>query len=150
KLSAGTAAQQAMAQDALNRWWWPALMMFGPPDADSVHSAQSAQWKIKMESNDSLRQRFVDQTVPQADYLGLRVPDPVLRWNADETHYAFGPIDWDEFHQVISGNGPCNRERLQARIDAWEEGAWVREAALAYAGKEAGRNQAAREATGRE
>ncbi|MGH7160687.1 MAG: 1,2-phenylacetyl-CoA epoxidase subunit PaaA [Acetobacteraceae bacterium] len=150
KLSAGTAAQQAMAQDALNRWWWPALMMFGPPDADSVHSAQSAQWKIKMESNDSLRQRFVDQTVPQADYLGLRVPDPELRWHAEDGHYAFGPIDWDEFREVIGGNGPCNRERLQARIDAWEEGAWVREAALAYAGKEAVRNQAARAEAGRE
>ncbi|MDE3121385.1 MAG: 1,2-phenylacetyl-CoA epoxidase subunit A [Paracoccaceae bacterium] len=144
KLSAGTAAQKAMAQDALNRWWWPALMMFGPPDADSVHSAQSTQWKIKMESNDSLRQRFVDQTVPQADYLGLRIPDPDLRWNAAAGHYAFGPIDWEEFQQVLSGNGPCNRERLQARIDAWEEGAWVREAALAYAGKQAGRKQAER------
>lgn len=139
KLSAGTPEQKAMAQDALNRWWWPSLMMFGPPDADSVHSVQSMQWKIKMESNDSLRQRFVDQTVPQADYLGLRVPDPALKWDAERGHYYFGPIDWEEFYEVIRGNGPCNRERLQARIDAWEEGAWVREAALAYAEKQAAR-----------
>ncbi|HJS86232.1 MAG TPA: 1,2-phenylacetyl-CoA epoxidase subunit PaaA [Acetobacteraceae bacterium] len=142
KLCAGTPKQKAMAQDALNRWWWPALMMFGPSDADSVHSAQSMQWKIKMESNDSLRQRFVDQTVLQAEYLGLAIPDPDLKWNAERGHYEFGPINWEEFYEVINGNGPCNRERLQARIDAWEEGAWVREAAAAYAEKRAAREEA--------
>ncbi|MBV8915829.1 MAG: 1,2-phenylacetyl-CoA epoxidase subunit A [Acetobacteraceae bacterium] len=141
KLCAGTPEQKAMAQDALNRWWWPALMMFGPSDAESVHSEQSLRWKIKMETNDSLRQRFVDQTVPQAEYLGLTVPDPQLKWNEERGHHDFGPIDWGEFYQVIKGNGPCNRERLQARIDAWEEGAWVREASIAYAEKRAGREQ---------
>ncbi|MBV8402016.1 MAG: 1,2-phenylacetyl-CoA epoxidase subunit A [Acetobacteraceae bacterium] len=142
KLCSGTPDQKAMAQDALNRWWWPALMMFGPSDADSIHSVQSMQWKIKMESNDSLRQRFIDQTVPQADYLGLAIPDPDLKWDADRGHYDFGPIDWEGFYEVINGNGPCNRERLQARIDAWEEGAWVREASVAYAEKQAAREQA--------
>ena len=142
KLCAGTAEQKAMAQDALDRWWWPALMMFGPPDADSVHSVQSMQWKIKMESNDSLRQRFVDQTVPQAEFLGLHIPDADLKWNEARGHYDYGQIDWEEFYQVIKGNGPCNRERLQARIDAWEEGAWVRGAARAYAEKQAAREQA--------
>jgi ring-1,2-phenylacetyl-CoA epoxidase subunit PaaA len=142
KLCAGTPEQKAMAQDALNRFWWPALMMFGPSDADSVHSVQSMRWKIKMESNDSLRQRFVDQTVPQAEYLGLTIPDTDLKWNAERGHYDFGPIDWEEFYEVIKGNGPCDRERLQARIDAWEEGAWVREASLAYAEKKAGPEQA--------
>jgi ring-1,2-phenylacetyl-CoA epoxidase subunit PaaA len=124
-----------MAQDALNRWWWPSLMMFGPPDADSVHSAQSMQWKIKLLSNDELRQRFVDQTVPQADYLGITMPDPDLRWNAERGHYDFGEIDWSEFREVLRGNGPCNRERMAARVAAWEEGAWVREAANAHAQK---------------
>ena len=142
KLCAGTPEQKAMAQDSLDRWWWPALMMFGPSDADSVHSEQSLRWKIKMETNDSLRQRFVDQTVPQAEYLGLTVPDPDLKWNEERKHYDFGSIDWDEFYRVIAGNGPCNRERLQARIDAWEEGAWVREASTAYAQKRAAREQA--------
>ena len=142
KLCAGTPEQKAMAQDSLDRWWWPALMMFGPSDAESVHSEQSLRWKIKMESNDSLRQRFVDQTVPQAEYLGLTVPDPDLKWNEERKHYDFGPIDWEEFYQVVGGNGPCNRERLQARIDAWEEGAWVREASTAYAQKRAAREQA--------
>ena len=135
KLCQGTAEQKALAQDALDRWWWPSLMMFGPPDADSVHSAQSAQWKIKLLSNDELRQRFVDQTVPQADYLGIRMPDPDLAWNAARGHYDFGAIDWTEFHEVLRGNGPCNRERLAARVQAWEDGAWVREAALAHARK---------------
>ncbi len=139
----GTAQQRAMVQDAVNRWWWPSLMMFGPPDADSVHSAQSAQWKIKILSNDELRQRFVDQTVPQADYLGISMPDPELKWNAEREHYDFGPIDWDELYNVVKGNGPCNRERLRARVKAWEEGAWVREAALAYAEKRAARAQKA-------
>src|SRR2546430_12649674 len=138
-LCRGTAEQKAMAQDALDRWWWPSLMMFGPPDAESVHSAQSARWKIKLLSNDELRQRFVDQTVPQADYLGIKMPDPLLRWNDVRGHYDFGPIDWDEFREVLKGNGPCNRDRLRALVKAWEDGAWVREAALAYAEKRAAR-----------
>ena len=141
-LCKGTPTQKAMAQDALNRWWWPSLMMFGPPDATSVHSAQSAQWKIKMLSNDELRQRFVDQTVPQADYLGIAMPDPELKWSAERGHYDFGPIDWDELYNVVKGNGPCNRERLQARVDAWEEGTWVRDAAMAHAEKHAARKAA--------
>jgi len=131
----GTAEQKAMAQDALDRWWWPSLMMFGPSDTESVHSAQSAAWKIKLLSNDELRQRFVDQTVPQAEFLRLRVPDPDLRWNETSGHYEFGPIDWAEFYSVIKGNGPCNRERLETRRKAWEDGAWVRDAALAHARK---------------
>jgi ring-1,2-phenylacetyl-CoA epoxidase subunit PaaA len=139
KLCKGTPEQKAMAQDALDRWWWPSLMMFGPPDAESVHSAQSARWKIKLLSNDELRQRFVDQTVPQAEYLGLRMPDPDLKWNEATGHYDFGPIDWSEFHAVLKGNGPCNKERLRARVQAWEEGRWVREAALAHADKRARR-----------
>jgi len=139
KLCHGTAEQKAMAQDALNRWWWPSLMMFGPPDAESVHSAQSAQWKIKILSNDELRQRFVDQTVPQAEYLALTVPDPKLAWNEARGHYGFGPIDWDELFNVVKGNGPCNRDRMRTRVKAWEEGAWVREAALAYAQKQPAR-----------
>ncbi len=141
-LSRGTAEQKAMAQDALNRWWWPSLMMHGPPDADSKHSAQSMQWKIKLFSNDELRQKFVDQTVPQAEYLGLTIPDPDLKWNAERGHYDFGKIDWDEFYNVIQGNGPCNRDRLRARVKAHEEGAWVREAAAAYAEKHAKRKAA--------
>jgi ring-1,2-phenylacetyl-CoA epoxidase subunit PaaA len=131
----GTSAQKDMAQDALNRWWWPSLMMFGPSDADSTHSAQSMKWKIKRFSNDELRQRFVDMTVPQADLLGLTIPDPDLKYNAETGHYEFGEIDWKEFWQVVSGNGPCNSERMKARIKAHEEGAWVREAAQAYARK---------------
>ena len=115
RLAGGSAAQQQMAQDALNRWWWPALMMFGPPDAASVHSAQSMAWKIKLNSNDELRQKFVDQTVPQAAYLGLTIPDPDLAWNAERGHYDYGAIDWDEFFQVVGGNGPCNRQRLRTR-----------------------------------
>ena len=142
KLCAGTPEQKAMARDALDRWWWPALMMFGPPDAESVHSEQSLRWKIKMDTNDSLRQRFVDQTVPQAEYLGLTVPDPDLAWNEDKGQYDFGAVNWTEFFDIIAGNGPCNRERLQARIDAWEDGAWVREASTAYAEKRAARAQA--------
>jgi ring-1,2-phenylacetyl-CoA epoxidase subunit PaaA len=135
----GTTEQKAMAQDALDRWWWPSVMMFGPSDAQSVHSAQSARWKIKLLSNDELRQRFVDQTVPQAQFLGLRIPDDDLAWNASREHYDYGAIDWDEFHAVIKGNGPCNRDRIRTRIDAWEDGAWVREAALAHAQKRAAR-----------
>ena len=134
-LSEGSEAQRDMAQDALNRWWWPALMMFGPPDSDSVHSAQSMAWKIKINSNDELRQKFVDQTAPQARYLGLTVPDPDLRWNEARGAYDFGAIDWDEFYQVLQGNGPCNAERMAARRKAHEDGAWVREAAAAHAAK---------------
>lgn len=134
-LCEGSEAQKDMAQDALNRWWWPSLMMFGPPDGASVHSAQSMAWKIKINSNDELRQKFVDQTAPQADYLGLSVPDPDLRWNADRGAYDFGEIDWDEFHQVLKGNGPCNAERMAARRKAHEDGAWVRAAAAAHAKK---------------
>jgi len=136
-LCRGTPEQKAMAQDALNRWWWPSVMMFGPPDAESVHSAQSAAWKIKILSNDELRQRFIDQTVPQADHLGITVPDPDLRWNEERGHYDFGAIDWDEFYSVIKGNGPCNRDRLRTRVKAWEDGAWVRDAAMAHAAKSA-------------
>jgi ring-1,2-phenylacetyl-CoA epoxidase subunit PaaA len=138
-LCRGTPEQKSMAQDALNRWWWPAVMMFGPPDAESVHSVQSMRWKIKLVSNDDLRQKFIDQTVPQAEYLGLTIPDPHLRWNEARGHYDIGPIDWDEFYNVIKGNGPCNRQRLATRKSAWEEGAWVREAALVHAEKQAAR-----------
>ena len=140
-LSKGTAEQKDMAQDALNRWWWPALMMFGPPDQESVNSAQSAQWKIKLFSNDELRQRMVDQCVPQAEYLGLTIPDPDLKWNAERGHYDFGAIDWSEFYEVLKGNGPCNRERLAARNKAWDDGAWFREGMQANADKHAQRRQ---------
>jgi ring-1,2-phenylacetyl-CoA epoxidase subunit PaaA len=133
----GTPEQKAMAQDALNRWWWPALMMFGPSDAESVNSAQSAQWRIKLFSNDELRQRMVDQTVPQIEYLGLTVPDPDLKLNAETGHYEFGAIDWSEFHDVLKGNGPCNRERLRTRVKAYEDGQWFRDALVAYADKHA-------------
>ncbi|MYM70038.1 1,2-phenylacetyl-CoA epoxidase subunit A [Pseudoduganella sp. FT55W] len=138
-LCRGTPAQKAMAQDALNRWWWPSLMMFGPSDAESVNSAQSAQWRIKLFSNDELRQRMVDQTVPQAEYLGLTIPDPDLRWNADTGHYDFGAIDWAEFQEVLKGNGPCNRERLRTRVKAWDDGEWFRDALVAHADKQAAR-----------
>ena len=136
-LCRGTAAQKRMAQDALDRWWWPSLMMFGPPDAESPNSAQSAAWRIKLASNDALRQKFIDQTVPQAAYLGLAIPDPQLTWNEESQHYEHGPIDWNEFAQVLKGNGPCNRERLRTRAKAWDDGAWFREALLAHAGKRA-------------
>ena len=138
----GTPEQKAMAQDALNRWWWPTVMMFGPPDDASVHSAQSMRWKIKLNSNDELRQKFVDEAVKQADYLDLKVPDADLKWNEARGHYDFGAIDWDEFFRVIKGNGPCNRERVATRKRAYDEGAWVREAALAHAEKKAARDQA--------
>lgn len=141
-LARGTPQQKAMAQDALNRWWWPSVMMHGPSDAESKHSAQSMQWKIKLFSNDELRQKFIDQTAPQAEYLGLAIPDPQLKWNPQRGHYDYGPIDWDEFHRVIQGNGPCNRDRLRARQQAHESGAWVREAAAAYAAKRAARKAA--------
>ena len=142
-LCRGTAEQKAMAQDALNRWWWPSLMMQGPPDAESKHSQQSMRWKIKLFSNDELRQKFIDQTVPQAEYLGLTIPDPDLKWNPERGHYDFGSIDWDEFYAVIQGDGPCNRDRLRTRVAAHEEGAWVREAAAAYAQKRTAREDAA-------
>jgi len=133
-LCRGTAEQKAMAQDALNRWWWPVLMMFGPPDQASQHSDTSTKWKIKRFSNDELRQKFIDATVPQAQYLGLTIPDPEMTQD-EQGHWRHGPIDWNEFKQVLAGNGPCNRERLAARRKAHEEGAWVREAAAAYAEK---------------
>jgi len=136
-LSHGSAEQKAMAQDALNRWWWPCLMMFGPPDAQSQHSDASTRWKIKRFSNDELRQKFVDATVPQAQYLGLTIPDPALTFNAETQHWEFGEIDWTEFKQVLAGNGPCNRDRMAARRKAHADGAWVRAAALAYAEKQA-------------
>lgn len=138
----GTPVQKEMAQDALNRWWWPSLMMFGPRDEESVHTEQAMKWRIKTKTNDDLRQQFVDQTVPQAELLGLTIPDPALKWNESRGHYDFGEIDWEEFRQVISGNGPCNRERLQARREAFGKGAWVRDAALAYAEKQATKNLA--------
>ena len=134
-LCRGTEEQKAMAQDALNRWWWPSLMMFGPRDDDSAHSAQSMAWKIKRKSNDELRQQFVDVTVPQADFLGISIPDTDLKWNEERGHYDFGPIDWEEFWQVVKGHGPCNKARMKARIKAYEDGAWVREAAMEHAKK---------------
>ena len=133
----GTAEQKAMVQDAVNRWWWPSIMMFGPPDDQSPNSAQSMRWGIKRVSNDELRQKFIDAAVDQAKVLGVTFPDPDLQWNAETGHWDFGAIDWDEFWRVVKGDGPCNRERLQARIDAWDDGAWVREAALAFAAKQA-------------
>jgi ring-1,2-phenylacetyl-CoA epoxidase subunit PaaA len=138
-LCAGTPEQQAMAQDALDRWWWPSLAMFGPPDADSTHTEQSMAWGIKLETNDDLRQKFVDMTVPQAEFLGLTVPDPDLAWNDATGHYDFGAIDWDEFWQVVKGNGMCNRERIAHKRKAWDDGAWVREAAVAHAAKQRAR-----------
>jgi ring-1,2-phenylacetyl-CoA epoxidase subunit PaaA len=139
----GTEAQRDMVQDAVNRWWWPSLMMFGPPDAESPNSAQSMRWGIKRLSNDELRQKFIDAAVEQARVLGVSLPDSELKWNEERGHYDFGPIDWTEFWQVVNGSGPCNRERLQERVDAWEEGAWVREAALAYFRKRATAEHAA-------
>jgi ring-1,2-phenylacetyl-CoA epoxidase subunit PaaA len=135
----GNAAQKKMAQDAFNRWWWPSLMMFGPSDANSPNSAQSMEWRIKRHSNDELRQKMVDMTVPQAEYLGLTIPDPHLKWNEERGHYDFGEIDWTEFNEVVRGNGPCNKQRLATRNKAYDEGAWVREAAMAYANKKAKR-----------
>ena len=143
-LAHGSEAQKKMAQDALNRWWWPSVMMFGPPDGNSPNSAQSMAWKIKRHSNDELRQRFIDMTVPQADFLGLHIPDDDLRFNEETGHYEIGEIDWDEFMRVIKGQGPCNADRLNARRKAHEEGAWVREAATAFAEKRAARKSAER------
>lgn len=134
-LAKGTPEQNAMAQDALNRFWWPSLMMFGPNDADSKHTAQSMKWKIKRHTNDELRQMFVDATVPQAELIGLTIPDKDLKWNEETGHYDFGEIDWNEFWEVVKGNGPCNKERIDTRRKAKEDGAWVREAAMAFAEK---------------
>jgi len=131
----GNSAQKDMVQDAINRLWWPALMMFGPSDADSPNSAQSMAWKIKRHTNDELRQRFIDQTVPQLEFLGCTAPDPALKWNEERGHYDFGEINWQEFYDVIAGRGPCNRERIETRRKAIEDGAWVREAAVAHAQK---------------
>jgi ring-1,2-phenylacetyl-CoA epoxidase subunit PaaA len=147
-LSNGTPAQHAMAQDAVDRWWWPSLMMFGPPDtgdaaAQGGHTEQNMAWGIKRFSNDDLRQKFIDMMVPQAQKLGLKLPDPDLAWNEERGHWDFGPIDWDEFWRVIKGDGACNRERLAWRNAAHDEGAWVRDAANAYADKRAGKEQAA-------
>lgn len=138
-LANGSPEQKEMAQDALNRWWWPAIMMFGPTDAESANTELSVKWKIKRHTNDELRQKFIDATVPQAEYIGLTVPDKDLKWNEEKGHYDFGPINWDEFWNVVKGNGPCNKQRLAARRKAHEDGAWVREAASAYAEKRAQR-----------
>lgn len=134
-LSKGTDAQRRMAQDAINRWWWPSIMMFGPNDDASPHTAQSMKWKIKRFTNDELRQKFIDMCADQVKVLGFTLPDPDLKWNEEKQHYDFGKINWEEFWNVVNGNGPCNKERLQTRVKAWEDGAWVREAALAYAEK---------------
>jgi ring-1,2-phenylacetyl-CoA epoxidase subunit PaaA len=143
KLVKGTPEQKAMAQDALDRWWLPSLMMFGPSDETSVHSAQSMAWKIKQNSNDELRQKFVNETVPQANYLGLKVPDPHLKWNEEKKGYDFGEIDWSEFYEVLKGNGPCNAERMAARRKAFDDGAWFREGLMAHARKAKARKMAA-------
>lgn len=134
-LSKGTKEQKEMCQDAINRWWWPSLMMFGPHDNESPHTDQSMKWKIKRMTNDELRQRFVDMIADQVKILGMSLPDPELKWNEQRRHYNFGEINWEEFWNVVKGNGPCNKQRLEARNKAWEEGAWVREAAAAYAEK---------------
>ena len=144
KMARGTPEQREMAQDALNRFWYPSLMMFGPSDKDSVHSAQSMAWKIKINTNDELRQKFVDQTVPQAEYLGLTVPDPDLKWNEEKGGYDYSEPDWSEFYAVLKGNGPCNRDRLEARQEAWEHGRWFRDGLVAHAKKAEARRAAAR------
>ena len=140
-LCKGSKEQKEMAQNAFNRWWWPTLMMFGPKDSESPNSEQSMRWKIKRFSNDELRQRFVDMMVPQAEYLGLSVPDNDLKWNEDRGHYDFGEVNWDEFWNVVKGNGPCNKDRINTRVKAHEDGAWVREAAMAYAVKQQQREE---------
>ena len=142
QLAHGTPAQRKMAQDALNRWWWPSLMMFGPPDDNSPNSAQSMRWRIKRDSNDELRQKFIDVTVPQAEILGLTIPDADLKWNAERGSYDYGAIDWEEFYAVVRGEGPVAKDRLKARVDAWEGNAWVREAAMAHEQKRAARKAA--------
>jgi ring-1,2-phenylacetyl-CoA epoxidase subunit PaaA len=142
-LSQGTPEQRALCQDAINRWWWPALMMFGPRDSESTNSDMSMKWKIKRKSNDELRQQFVDMIAEQIKTLGMTLPDKDLRWNEERKHYDFGSINWDEFWQVVKGNGPCNKQRLDTRRKAWEEGRWVREAAAAHASKKATKQKAA-------
>ena len=142
KMAQGSEAQKRMAQDALDRYWYPSLMMFGPSDKESVHSSQSMKWRIKINSNDELRQKFVDQTVPQAEYLGLTVPDENLRLNSETGHYEFSEPDWTEFFEVLNGNGPCNTERLNARNKAWDDGKWVRDGMLEHARKKAARGAA--------
>ncbi|MCU0868640.1 MAG: 1,2-phenylacetyl-CoA epoxidase subunit A [Burkholderiales bacterium] len=142
-LMRGTQAQRDMVQDAVNRWWWPSLMMFGPPDGESTNGGDSMKWGIKRIGNDALRQKFVDATVEQAKVLGVSLPDPDLRWNEARGHWDFGPIDWDEFKAVVGGHGPCNKERLATRVKAWNDGAWVRDAALAHARKREAREQRA-------
>ncbi|WP_417587604.1 1,2-phenylacetyl-CoA epoxidase subunit PaaA [Pararhodobacter oceanensis] len=143
KMAEGTPEQKAMAQDALNRFWYPSLMMFGPSDKESVHSAQSMAWKIKINTNDELRQKFVDQTVPQAQFLGLTVPDEALAWNEEKGGWDFSEPDWNEFYEVLKGNGPCNVERIEARQKAWSDGAWFRDGLMAHAKKRDARRQAA-------
>jgi ring-1,2-phenylacetyl-CoA epoxidase subunit PaaA len=143
RMASGTSEQREMAQDALNRWWWPSIMMFGPHDSDSTHSSKAVNWKIKRESNDDLRQRFIDKSAQQAQVIGLTIPDPDLKWNEARGHYDFGKIDWDEFNRVVAGNGPCNKKRIDHHIKAHEEGAWVRKAALAYAEKQSRREKLA-------
>ncbi len=145
-LAKGTEIQKKMAQDAFNRWWWPSLMMFGPPDAESPNTAQSVRWRIKRLTNDELRQKFVDVTVEQAKVLGLDMPDKDLKWNEERGHYDFGAIDWEEFKNVVKGNGPCNKQRLETRKQAWEEGKWVRDAAMAHAEKRNARKKEAAKA----
>ena len=139
----GTEQQRRMVREATDRWWWPSLMMFGPPDSASTNTEQSMAWRIKQHTNDELRQRFVDMAVPQAEHLGVTLPDPELRWNAERGHYDFGEVDWDDFWRVVKGDGPCNAQRVAHRRSAHEEGAWVREAAAAYAAKRAAREEAA-------
>ena len=145
-LSKGTDVQKKMAQDALNRWWWPSLMMFGPPDAESPHTEQSVRWRIKRLTNDELRQKFIDVTIEQAKILGLTVPDKDLVWNEEKGHYDSGAINWEEFWNVVKGNGPCNKQRLETRKKAWEEGKWVRDAATAHAEKRKAKKDAAKAA----
>ena len=140
-LASGTPAQRAMVQDAVNRWWWPSLMMFGPHDSDSPNSGDLLRWGVKRKTNDELRQRFIDMTIPQAQAVNLTVPDPLLKFNKESEHWEIGPIDWSEFKRVIGGNGPCNRERMKARRDAHKEGRWVSEAAEAYAAKHASKEE---------
>jgi ring-1,2-phenylacetyl-CoA epoxidase subunit PaaA len=135
----GTDGQRAMVQDAVDRWWWPSLMMFGPPDDESPNTERSMAWKVKRHTNDELRQRFVDMSVPQAEKLGVTLPDPLLKWNEERQHHDFGPIDWDELKRVISGDGPCNAERIENRRRAHEDGEWVRDAAMAHAAKNSGK-----------
>ena len=142
-LSRGSQAQKDMCQDAINRWWWPSLMMFGPRDSESTNSDQSMKWKIKRKTNDELRQQFVDMIAEQIKVLGMQLPDEKLKWNEERKHYDFGAINWDEFWNVVKGNGPCNKQRLEARRNAHEQGKWVREAAMAYAAKKANRNKQA-------